>query len=1044
MEKISKLKKLKAGMKKNLRFAITQQQSTPRKLTGSWILSLVWLLLLAVPAAAQTKKITGKITDENNKPLEGVSISVKSAQTGATSNAEGTYSITVPGNAEVLVFSNVGFAEKQVTIAGNSVINVTLQKDVAGLNEVVVVGYGTQKKANLTGSVSVIGSSQLERRPNPSTSNALQGLAPGVTVTSQTGSPGGDGAQIRIRGINSFGGSSSNPLVIIDGVAGNMDDVDVNLIESISVLKDAASSAIYGSRAANGVILVTTKRGKDKLSVNYRGFVGKQTPTAIPKVTDGLTYMRVFNDASMNDNNTKIYSDADIENFRQKYEADPGNYNWQDAILDGSGLMQNHFISLSANSGIVRVTPSLSYTDQEGIIRNTNFKRYIFRNNLDITPSKKFNIKADIAVTNRNRRQIADEGTIWNYLGRMPTNIPIRNAGKWSDGWVKINPVGYIEDGGNRKTNNLEFYGNLSLNFKPVDWLSLTGMFAPRYLTTNTHTFRKSVMTYYEDGSEAGAGNTFTELTESGYRYFYGTYQFQATAQKSFGDHNFSLMGGTSKETYDEKLLSGYRRDFVYDNYEQLTAGADNATKDNNGLQNQWILISAFGRFNYDFAGKYLFEANMRYDGTSRFTGDNRWAAFPSFSAGWLISRENFWDKFSPVVNMLKVRASWGKLGNQNIGNSYYPFAEALSLSSVSMGGNIYQMITQTTLSNPNLRWEETEMKGIGVDANLWNKLSLTFDYYDKRTDGILLKLNTSQLTGLASPYQNAAVVSNKGWEASARYDDKIGDFQFGIGFNISDVKNKILDMKGQTSGDLLRQQEGYSINSIYGYLADGLYQNQDEISKGPVQIGTLKPGDVRYRDIAGATDANGKAIPDGKITDADKVIIGSTIPRYTYAANLDFGWKGFRLSGFLQGVGKVDGYLNSHYVIPAANSSSIKPWQLDYWTPENTDAKLPRVSVTSTNNTQNSTLWMRSASYLRLKNVQLGYEIPQTVLKKVGLQKAFIYVNGTNLFTQTKFYDGYDPEINFDAGASDGVSLGGGNYYPQVKVFTFGIDIKF
>ncbi|MGN6420862.1 MAG: SusC/RagA family TonB-linked outer membrane protein [Pseudobacter sp.] len=1031
-------------MKKNLRFAITQQQSTPRKLTGSWILSLVWLLLLAVPAAAQTKKITGKITDENNKPLEGVSISVKSAQTGATSNAEGTYSITVPGNAEVLVFSNVGFAEKQVTIAGNSVINVTLQKDVAGLNEVVVVGYGTQKKANLTGSVSVIGSSQLERRPNPSTSNALQGLAPGVTVTSQTGSPGGDGAQIRIRGINSFGGSSSNPLVIIDGVAGNMDDVDVNLIESISVLKDAASSAIYGSRAANGVILVTTKRGKDKLSVNYRGFVGKQTPTAIPKVTDGLTYMRVFNDASMNDNNTKIYSDADIENFRQKYEADPGNYNWQDAILDGSGLMQNHFISLSANSGIVRVTPSLSYTDQEGIIRNTNFKRYIFRNNLDITPSKKFNIKADIAVTNRNRRQIADEGTIWNYLGRMPTNIPIRNAGKWSDGWVKINPVGYIEDGGNRKTNNLEFYGNLSLNFKPVDWLSLTGMFAPRYLTTNTHTFRKSVMTYYEDGSEAGAGNTFTELTESGYRYFYGTYQFQATAQKSFGDHNFSLMGGTSKETYDEKLLSGYRRDFVYDNYEQLTAGADNATKDNNGLQNQWILISAFGRFNYDFAGKYLFEANMRYDGTSRFTGDNRWAAFPSFSAGWLISRENFWDKFSPVVNMLKVRASWGKLGNQNIGNSYYPFAEALSLSSVSMGGNIYQMITQTTLSNPNLRWEETEMKGIGVDANLWNKLSLTFDYYDKRTDGILLKLNTSQLTGLASPYQNAAVVSNKGWEASARYDDKIGDFQFGIGFNISDVKNKILDMKGQTSGDLLRQQEGYSINSIYGYLADGLYQNQDEISKGPVQIGTLKPGDVRYRDIAGATDANGKAIPDGKITDADKVIIGSTIPRYTYAANLDFGWKGFRLSGFLQGVGKVDGYLNSHYVIPAANSSSIKPWQLDYWTPENTDAKLPRVSVTSTNNTQNSTLWMRSASYLRLKNVQLGYEIPQTVLKKVGLQKAFIYVNGTNLFTQTKFYDGYDPEINFDAGASDGVSLGGGNYYPQVKVFTFGIDIKF
>jgi TonB-linked SusC/RagA family outer membrane protein len=1030
-------------MKKTPCFAIIGQQRNFRQLTGSWLLSLLCLFLFSVSATAQSKRITGKITDENNKPLEGVSVSLRKTGSGTTSNADGDYALTVPNSTDVLIFSIVGYGEKEMTIGDNTVINVTLQKDAAGLNEVVVVGYGTQKKGNLTGSVSVINSTQIERRPNTSTSNALQGLAAGVTVTSQTGSPGGDGGLIRIRGINSFGGSSSNPLVIIDGVAGSIDDVDVNLIESISVLKDAASSAIYGSRAANGVILVTTKRGKDKLSVNYKGFVGKQSATAIPKVTDGLTYMRVFNDASMNDNGIKIYSDQDIENFRKDFEANPKNYDWQDAILTGSGLQQNHFISLAANTGIVRVAPSLSFTDQEGIIKNTNFKRYIFRNNLDITPSKKINIRFDVAVTNRDRRQIADEGTIWNYLGRMPTNIPIRYGDKWSDGWVKINPVGYIQDGGNRKVNNLEFYGNLNLTYKPVDWLSLTGMFAPRYLTANVHTFRKSVMTYYKDGSEAGAANTFTELSESAMRYFYGTYQFQATAQKSFGDHNFSLMGGASRETYDEKLLSGYRRDFVYTNYEQLTAGADNATKDNNGTQNQWILLSTFGRFNYDFRGKYLFEANLRYDGTSRFIADNRWAAFPSFSAGWVVSKEDFWDKFSPVVNMLKVRASWGKLGNQNIGSSYYPFAEALSLGSVSMGGNVYQSITQSTLSNPNLRWEETEMKGIGFDANLFNKFSVTFDYYDKRTDGILLKLNTSQLTGLASPYQNAAVVTNKGWEVTARYDNKWGDFLLGVGFNVSDVKNRIVDMKGQTSGDLLRQQEGYSINSIYGYIADGLYQTQEEINAGPVQIGTLKPGDVRYKDIAGKEE-NGKQVPDGKITDADKVIIGSTIPRYTYGGNLDLGWKGFRLSGFVQGVGKVDGYLNAHYVIPAANSSAVKPWQLDYWTPDNRDAALPRVSVTSTNNTQNSTLWMRSASYLRLKNIQLGYEVPAIFLKKVGLQKAFIYVNGQNLFTRTKFYDGYDPEINFDAGAADGVSLGGGNYYPQVKVFTFGIDIKF
>lgn len=988
--------------------------------------------------------VTGKVVDENAKPLAGVSVNLQSEITGITTDKEGEFSLQVPALNSILIFTHVGFARQEVSLERRNRIEVILSPESTALNEVVVVGYGTQKKSNLTGSVSVIYSSQIERRPNVSTSSALQGLAPGVTVTSQTGSPGGDGGQIRIRGINSFGGSSSNPLVLIDGVSASIDDVDINQIESISVLKDAASAAIYGSRAANGVILITTKRAKDKMSVNYKGYVGKQTATEIPKVTDGLTYMKVFNDASMNDNGIKIYSDQNIEDFRKKNAEDPSNYDWQDAILQGSGLTHNHFISLAANSGIVRVTPSLSFADQDGIIKNTNFKRYTFRNNLDITPSDKFNIKFDIAATNKDRLQIADEGTIWNYLGRMPTNIPIRNNDLWSDGWVKINPVGYIEDGGNRKTNNLEFYGNLSLNYKPTNWLSLTGMVAPRYLTRNVHAFTKSVMTYYEDGSEAGAANTFTDLTESAMRYLYGTYQFLATAQKSFKDHNFSVLAGTSRETYDEKLLSGYRRDFVYDTYEQLTAGADNATKDNNGTRNQWLLVSGFGRFNYNYQGTYLFEANLRYDGTSRFIGDNTWAAFPAFSAGWLISNESFMDNIKSKVKMLKIRGSWGKLGNQNIGSSYYPFAETLSLSSVSMGGNIFQMITQTTLSNPNLRWEETVMKGIGIDANLFNKLSLTFDWYDKRTDGILLKLNTSQLTGLASPYQNAAVVSNKGWEVSARYDDKWGDFDLGVGFNLSDVKNKILDMKGQSSGDLLRQQEGYSINSVYGYLADGFYQTQDEINNGPVQIGTLKPGDVKYRDIAGAFDGSGKGIPDGKITDVDKVIIGSTIPRYTYAGNLDLGWKGLRLSAFLQGVGKVDGYLNAHYVIPAVNSSSIKPWQLDYWSEDNKDAALPRVSLTSTNNTQNSNLWMRSAAYLRLKNVQLGYEIPQTFMKEIGLKSAFIYLNGQNIFTQTKFYQGYDPEINYNAGAADGVSLGGGNYYPQVKVFTFGIDIKF
>jgi len=913
------------------------------------------------------------------------------------------------------------------------------------IEEIVVVGYGTQKKANLTGSISVIDGDAFEGRPVVSTSAALQGLAPGVTVTNQSGAPGGDGGRISIRGINSFGGSDSNPLVMIDGMAGNLNDVQASNIESISVLKDAASAAIYGSRAANGVILITTKRAKEKFSVNYNGYVGYQRPTATPKVTDGLTYMKVFNDASMNDNGSVIYSEEDFAKFEQDYAKNPNNYDWQKAILDGSGFTQNHFLSLGAKTGIVSIAPSIGYSEQNGIIRNTDFKRFTFRNNLDINPSDKLNIKFDMSFMNRDRRQIADEGTIWNYLGRMPTNIPIYHEGdKYSEGWVKIHPVGYINEGGNRTVNRVELMGNLNVTYKPVDWLSIKGMYAPRYITQNVHHFTKSVMTYHEDGSEAGSANTFTDLSESAVRYLYHTFQGQVAAEKKVGSHQFNLMVGASKETYDSKYLSAYRRDFVYDDYENIDAGANDATKDNGGNRNQWILVSTFGRFNYNFNQKYLFEANLRYDGSSRFKQDNRWALFPSLSAGWVLSREPFMDPIRDVVSFLKFRGSWGKLGNQNISSSFYPFSEPLSLGSTSMGGTIYQTIEQSVMSNPNLRWEETEMSGFGVDLSLFRKLNMTFDYYDKTTDGILLRLNTSQLTGLSAPVQNAAIVSNKGWEFSTNYNDQFGDFKLGVGFNISDVNNKILSMKGQASGTLLRQQEGYSINSIYGYIADGFYQSQEEIDNGPKQIGTLKPGDIRYRDIAGALDENGNVIGDGIINDEDKGIIGSTMPRYTYGFNFDLGYKGLRLSALFQGVGKADGYLNSHYVIPTANSSSIKEWQLDYWTPENTDASFPRVSIASTNNTQNSTQWMRSAAYLRLKNVQLGYELPKSLFKQGVVKNAYVYINAQNLFTWTNFYEGYDPEINYNNGATDGVSIGGGNYYPQVKVFSLGVDLKF
>lgn len=1010
------------------------------------VVSILFIVFGLTCIVAQTREnIKGRVFNQLKEPVLGVTVVNENEPEFQTqTDDKGEFMIPVKAG-DIVIFRAVGYKERAIEYEGQSDIEVVLEAEEHDLEEVVVVGYGEQKRVNLTGSVATIDKKQLEGKAIVSTSAALQGLAPGVTVTSQTGSPGGDGGNINIRGINSFGGSSNSPLVLIDGIEGSLDNVDINQIESISVLKDAASAAIYGSRAANGVILITTKRAEEKLRIEYKNYLGKQSPTFIPKVTDGLTYMDVFNKANRNDGGGDIYDKEEVEKFREEFSRNPKNFDWQEEILQGTGFIHNHHIGMMSSSDLIKVASSVNYTDQNGIVKNTGFKRYSIRNNMDLTPSEKVTVKLDFSVNNHNRLRIPNEGDVWNYLGRMPTNIPIRTEqGQWSEGWVKKNPVGFIEDGGNRKVNNLELMGSLSLNYNPVDWLELKGMFAPKYLTKNTHVFTKSVMTYNSDGSEAGAADTYTDLTETGNREFFGTYQATLNVKKSFDRNNLSLLLGASRETYNRKYMMGYRRNFTYDTYEVLKAGADDDTKDNDGLETEWLLVSTFGRFNYDYSGKYLFEANIRYDGTSRFIGDNRWSVFPSFSLGWRVSEEPFFAPIKNQVNEFKIRGSWGKLGNQNIGTSYYPFTEILNLGSVYMGEDVHQMVTQSTMSNPDLKWEETTMQGIGLDATLFNRWTLTFDYYNKNTDGILMKLNTSQLTGLNPPFQNAAKVNNKGWELSTNYNQDFQDFTLGVGFNISDVKNKIIDMNGQTSGNLLRQQEGAPINSIFGYIAEGLYQSDKEIADGPSQFGTLQPGDIRYKDIDGEKE-NGNQRPDGRINDDDKTIIGNTIPRYTYGINLSLSWKGVNFHTFLQGVGKVDGYLNSHYVIPAVNSSAIKPWQLDYWTEDNPSATLPRLSITSNNNNQNSTFWMKSAAYLRVKDLHLGYEFPESITKKImGIKGLYFYLNGQNLFTKTDFYPGYDPEINYDSSTTDGVSLGGGNYYPQVKTYTFGINVNF
>lgn len=800
---------------------------------------------------------------------------------GTTTDADGAFRLpAAPGQR--LTVSYLGYKSKTVTVGSRTSLDIILESDNSLINEVVVVGYDTQKKVNLTGSVASVSAEDLANRPIVSSSTALQGIAPGVTVTTQSGAPGGDGGMIRVRGIGTFGGSSAAPLVLIDGVEGSLDAVDATQIDQISVLKDAASSAIYGSRAANGVILVTTKRGKKgQTSVTYRGYVGWQSPTDTPETVSAEEYMILSRETSFNDGKESIYTDDYIARYRENNRIDPDNYpltDWQDQILTGSGFTHNHNLSLTASTERVRVMTSFGYLDQKGIIKRTDYQRYNVRNNMNIDFSDKLSMRFDVSFVNGDRRRIPQQNTLFNYMNtRDPLILSRWSTGYWaglSGGSTNVLPT--LEgEGGNVKNNTIRLNGAVTLTFKPVKWLTLEGMVAPRYVTTNNHTFVKK-MKFYSDafGTVSNSSNVaFNYLDESANRSFYGNYQFTAALQHTFAqNHNFKLLLGASRETYDNKTLSAHREDFAYPDYEVIGAGADNETKDNGGGHAQWALQSFFGRLNYNFKERYLFEANVRFDGSSRFAKGNRWGIFPSFSGAWRLTEEPFMQDVRRTLSEFKIRASYGQLGNQNIGSNY-PTIQQLDVSSISVNDVITPIVTQTTLANPDITWESTEMYDVGIDATLFDKLSVTADWYYKKTHDILLTLDIPSIIGLGAPYQNAGMVRNVGWEVAVGYHNKWRDFSFGVEANLSDVVNKIIDMKGTTGGSgAIRNQEGSAINSIYGLKCVGMARTQEEadwVNENCPQYGvTTKPGDLIYADMDDS----------GTIDDKDMTIIGSTV----------------------------------------------------------------------------------------------------------------------------------------------------------------------
>lgn len=970
--------------------------------------------------------IKGKVSGEEGIALPGVSVVVKGTTQGTTTNQDGDFSIAVPNTSSVLVFSFVGYESQERTVGSVTQLDVSLQVDNKSLNEVVVVGYGTQKSQNLTGSVATVDGKQLALQPVGQTSAALQGAMPGVTIRQSSGNPGRDGGQIRIRGIGTLG--NSNPLVLVDGVPTDLNNVDPNDIDNISVLKDASAAAVYGSRAANGVILITTKRAKaGEISFNYNSYAGFSQATNLPKLVNGLDHMLLMNEASTNVGGSPIFTDKFINDFKANSPSDLyPDTDWQREVLTGSGFRQNQYLSINAGTEKTKIFGSVGYFDQKGIIENSNFKRVSLRLNTDIKLTRKLNVGFDILARNSKTVEPSEGAeTVIHWMNRVPANQGAVNTdGTYGLGWNGNNPLAKARSAGDRKEGLDEAVISIKLVYNPLDWLNVDFLYAPTYSLNNNKRFARTVDSYF-DGKLTYTTPTISSLRESYTRNINQTLRGLVTATKNVARNEIKVLVGYEQIDFANRFISGFRQNFPIQDFPVLDLGSvENQNAGGAGTNN--ALQSVFGRVNYGFDNKYLLEANLRYDGSSRFSTGNKFGLFPSVSAGWVFSNETFM-KGVKFVDFAKLRASYGRLGNQNIGGDF-PYLSTISFGqNYSFGNRPIGGAGLLDLANPLISWETSEMSNVALDLGLFSgKLNLTYEYYIRNTDDILLRLPIPLTVGLNPPFQNAGKVRNTGWDFSLSYRDRVSDFKYNAQFNLSDVKNEITDLRGTgpfISGNQIRQV-GEPIDALFGYEAQGYFQSKEEVTNHATQFGAVAPGDIKYRDING----------DGLINADDRVVIGNNIPRFTYGLNLTLEYKGFDLNALFQGVGKVQSYLDGHGVFPFFVGGTVQQMHKDRWTPENPNAAFPRLAFQQTNNETVSSFWVRDASYLRFKNLQIGYSLPKSLVDRLSLQRARVSFGGQNLFSLDKFYDGFDVEA----------PVGNGSFYPIMKTYTLGLNINF
>ncbi len=1022
--------------------------------TNRWAVTLLFLISIPILSVAQ-KTITGTVTDGGtNEPLAGVNVILQGSGTGTVTDIDGTYSLEVQ-TAAILSFSYIGYLSTEISIGEDNVYNVALDVDAIGLNKVVVVGYGTQEKEDITGAISSVDGEAIQNLPVSSASQAIQGRAAGVQVVRNGGAPGDPGS-IRIRGTGTV--NNAEPLVVVDGIPlafGTLADLNPNDIESIEVLKDASASAIYGQRAANGVVLVTTKKGRagEQIQIEFNAYVGNSSPVRTIDVLDASTLATIKREAYTNDG-------IDVPEIWNESAFQVQRTNWQEEVLQ-NGQTQNYDFSIRGGGERSNFAFSGGYFAEDGMINSSFFERTYLRINSDHKLNNWLTIGENIQFTRQTGNFVntnsAQTGILWSAIRFHPglpviatESLPGHEVGDYGSSQISgefgdINNPIFTTDIEDDQTTNHRILGNVFAEIKILDGLRLKGNIALDGTVTDRDFFEPIIDQQIRARSRNRLGRDYAErysiLTEATLSYS------KLIAEK----HDLNAVVGFSGQQFNEETFFAERSDFPNEDEDQRFLDAGNTITNASGGKVEDALLSGFARVNYGLNDKYFATATFRADGSSNFAEGNKWGYFPAFSVGWRISREPFFSDISGI-SYLKLNAGWGQLGNQNVDRLQY-LALVASGRRYSFGGEQVVGSSLSRIPNTDISWETAEMTNIGIDLGLMeNRLQASFNYFIKDTKDMLLAPPTVGSIGLAAvPDQNVGEVRNQGLEIELGYRNTAGKkLSFSIDANASFIQNEVLSLfdgnflasrtYGRPNEEISRTFEGEPIGTFYGWQTDGIYQSDAEVSSDPglandprLENGQIQAGDVKFVDVNG----------DGLIDDEDRIILGDAFPDMTYGLNGSFGYGNFDLNVFFLGVAGVDIYnADRMQGLDASYPFNLYAEAENRWTPSNGSNTIPRASVNRDNrNFRTSDLFVENGSFIRLKNISLGYSLPQSLIQSWGMSKLRFYITGQNVFTITD-YSGLDPELGYvDGNLQQNVDYA---QFPQARSFIFGLTAGF